>query len=271
MFSRRPDRPKEEPRFAPSSPTARPNELVAVPVAATQPGLVPPPGTAPVGGPQPMPGSGVAPMGIPEPTPFSGMGDETVIAPRDQVTGKLVSRQGVRVLGTFDGTIESDTYIRMGDASRVKADVRAEEVIVAGQYEGKLVARGRLEIAATGQIKGDIEAPRLLLHEGGLIDGALHMTPAEDRPAGSRASSGSSSSASAGSSSSSSSEGRTAADASGAANLGLDGASGSGSGSVRESASTSTSGSSVRDSSATQPAMARRGTGNGSSDSGKRG
>jgi len=107
-----------------------------------------------------------------------------VIAERDHVEGALRSGQGVLVLGSFSGSIESETWVRMGEASRVQADVTADEVVVAGRYEGRLVARSRLEIAATGHLLGDIEAPRLQLHEGGVIDGALFMTThAADRRA----------------------------------------------------------------------------------------
>jgi cytoskeletal protein CcmA (bactofilin family) len=114
-----------------------------------------------------------------------------VVAEHDHVEGTLRSSQGVLVLGSFAGRIESETWIRMGERSTVKADVTAEEVVVAGQYEGKLVARGRLEIAATGHIQGDIEAPRLMLHEGGFIDGALYMTRTEGGRPGASGSSGS--------------------------------------------------------------------------------
>jgi cytoskeletal protein CcmA (bactofilin family) len=158
MFSRRPDRPKDEPRFA-TPPAQRPNELVAVPVNAQAATPAPEPAPPPVAAPPPQP-----------------LIEETVIGESDHFEGKLMSRQGVRILGAFSGSIESDTYIRMADSSTVAADVTADEVVVAGRYEGNLVARGRLEIAATGHIRGDIETPRLMLHEGGFIDGGLHMT-----------------------------------------------------------------------------------------------
>jgi cytoskeletal protein CcmA (bactofilin family) len=163
MFSRRPDRPKEEPRYATSTAKA-PDQLVAVPVA--NPSAIP-------AEPAQTPASGA-------PAAASG-GGETIVALGDHVDGQLRSREGVRIIGSFAGTIESDSYVRMGEQATVKADVTADEIVVAGEYEGTLVARGRLEIAATGRIKGSIETPRLMLHEGGFIDGALHMQP-QPRP-----------------------------------------------------------------------------------------
>jgi len=166
MFSRRSDRPKEEPRLAPAS---RPSALV--PVA---PSDHPPGGwtSAPY---QPGPTEG---------GPSVMAAEATVIAERDQVEGALRSGRGVLVLGSFSGSIESETWVRTGEGSRVQADITADEVVVAGRYEGRLIARSRLEITPTGHILGDIEAPRLQLHEGGVIDGALFMTThAADRRA----------------------------------------------------------------------------------------
>jgi cytoskeletal protein CcmA (bactofilin family) len=159
MFSRRPDRPREEPRFAPGSGSSRPAELVAVPVPD-----------------QPAGSWGGTLPSLPDGRPGMAGGDPTVIAERDHVEGHLRSGQGVLILGSFSGTIESDSWVRMGVASTVTADVTADEVVVAGQYEGKLVARGRLEVVATGHVRGEIEAPRLQLHEGGIIDGVLFMS-----------------------------------------------------------------------------------------------
>jgi len=163
MFSRRPDRPKEEPRYGPPSGSARPTDLVAVP-PSDQPGVW---GAAPV--PASSGGYRAVPAG-------AGAGDATVVAANDHVEGVLRSGQGVLVLGSFAGTIESESWIQVAESATVRADLMAMEIIVAGRFAGRILAKGRLEITPTGQIQGEIETPRLLLHEGGLIDGALSMT-----------------------------------------------------------------------------------------------
>lgn len=179
MFSRRPDRPREEPRPAGSAPTGRPGDLAPIPTDPAAAWGTPPAAGAPL---PPGHGAPVAPgipgvPGVPEPVAVAASrGDATVIAEHDHLEGTLRSAQGVLVLGSFSGSIESESWVRLAERSTVKADVTAQEVVVAGTYEGRLVASGRLEIAATGQVRGDIVAPRLQLHEGGFIDGALSMT-----------------------------------------------------------------------------------------------
>ncbi len=57
----------------------------------------------------------------------------------------------------------------------MKADITADEVVIGGEYNGKLVCRQRLEIRATGVVVGQVQTFRLMLHEGGSIDGELKM------------------------------------------------------------------------------------------------
>lgn len=161
MFSRRPDRPREEPRH---STMPRSTELIPVAPSDQPPGVW-----------------GASHQ--PAPTSQGGPGDATVIAATDHVEGVLRSGQGVLVLGSFAGTLESESWIRVGETARVRADLVAEEIVIAGLYEGTLIARNRLEIGPGGHVRGDIRAPRVLLHEGGIIDGTLHMTMTEARPA----------------------------------------------------------------------------------------
>ncbi|MFN8621037.1 MAG: polymer-forming cytoskeletal protein [Chloroflexota bacterium] len=173
MFSRRPDRPKDETRSFATPATRATDPLAPIPTPPS-PGAWPPPG-------------GLIEPGAPPPQPRV---DATVVAEGDSLEGTLVSGQGVLVAGRFAGRIESERWIRLAEGSVVHADVTADEIVVAGQYEGRLVARSRLEIAATGHLRGEIEAPRLQLHEGGVIDGALYMTGREAREAARRAAAG---------------------------------------------------------------------------------
>ena len=98
--------------------------------------------------------------------------------------GTLRVQRGLRVLGQIEGQIEAATSVTIEEGAKVEAGLTADEAIIAGEYSGKLVCRQRLEIRSTGRVKGEIETVRLMLHEGGFIDGALHMQkPAQPRRA----------------------------------------------------------------------------------------
>ena len=130
-------------------------------------------------------------LGAVSPLPSTGMRDavampvthepvahsmaESIIGKEDQFEGTLRIKRGLRILGQVVGEIEAVTSVMIEEGAKVDAGLTADEAIIAGEYSGKLVCRQRLEIRATGRVKGEIETVRLMLHEGGFIDGALHM------------------------------------------------------------------------------------------------
>jgi len=134
--------------------------------------------TPTISAPQPMLAQPVAPQ-----TSMARHADESLVAREDTFEGQLRTTRGVRVLGTVRGGIESEQYVHIEENAHVEADVTAEEVVIAGEYAGKLTCRQRVEIRATGRVSGHIETAKLLLHEGGYFDGELHMQkPASTEP-----------------------------------------------------------------------------------------
>lgn len=107
--------------------------------------------------------------------PVAHSGAESTIGKEDQFEGTLRVKRGLRILGQVQGEIDAATSVMIEEGAKVEAGLTADEAIIAGEYSGKLVCRQRLEIRSTGRVKGEIETVRLMLHEGGFIDGALHM------------------------------------------------------------------------------------------------
>lgn len=155
MFNRNTDRSAvEEPRRA---GTATMPGTATLPSSATREAVA-----VPVGGGQ-------------QPRPQPTRSEESLVAAEDNFEGKLRTSHGVRILGNVSGQIESTQYVHIEENARVDADISAEEVVIAGEYSGKLTCRQRLEIRATGRVAGQIETVKLMLHEGGYFDGELHM------------------------------------------------------------------------------------------------
>ncbi len=59
----------------------------------------------------------------------------------------------------------------------VTAKVFASNLTVKGKVNGDVRARGKVEIAKTGRIHGDIDASRLIVHAGAIIDGFCRIGP----------------------------------------------------------------------------------------------
>jgi cytoskeletal protein CcmA (bactofilin family) len=106
--------------------------------------------------------------------------EQTVVAREDRIDGTVRGQRAVRVLGQLKGKIEAPV-VTIEEGAKVTADVTADDVIVAGEYAGKMTCATRLEVRPSGRLSGRIQTVKMLLHEGGIIDGELHMVkPGED-------------------------------------------------------------------------------------------
>ena len=113
------------------------------------------------------------------PFPASG-GDEpplTVLSDGDAFSGRLEMKGDGHLMGSFEGEIRCAGELLVGPEARVNANVEAARITVSGTVVGNVVARGRLKITATGQVRGDAEVASLVVQEGGVHFGLLRVHP----------------------------------------------------------------------------------------------
>lgn len=96
---------------------------------------------------------------------------ENVLGASASVRGELKAEGGIRVDGAFEGVLESQSNVIIGESANVVADVAGFHITVAGRVVGDITAVGRLEILATGYVRGDVHAASLLIEEGGTFHG----------------------------------------------------------------------------------------------------
>ena len=59
----------------------------------------------------------------------------------------------------------------------VAAKVLAQNLVIKGQVQGEVRARGKIEITGTGRVQGDLCAPRLVVKAGARIRGFCRIGP----------------------------------------------------------------------------------------------
>jgi cytoskeletal protein CcmA (bactofilin family) len=106
---------------------------------------------------------------------------ENVIGASASFNGHLTADGGIRIDGGFQGVVETAGNVIIGPEARVRADITARNVSVAGFVKGNIRASGRLEILSTGRVWGDISVASLLIDEGGIFRGES-MMEAGDEP-----------------------------------------------------------------------------------------
>ena len=108
---------------------------------------------------------------------------ETVISAGTTVTGALRAADGIRVDGRVEGPIHSDATVIVGSDGVVAGDITAVNAHIAGSVRGDVRVEYRLEIAATGELYGDVQMARLAIQDGAVFQGQVLMrdpTPDDD-------------------------------------------------------------------------------------------
>jgi cytoskeletal protein CcmA (bactofilin family) len=67
--------------------------------------------------------------------------------------------------GEVEGTINSPGTLTIGQHARIKGEIKAKSIKVQGTVEGNIFASERCELQAGCTLRGDIEAPRLVVDE----------------------------------------------------------------------------------------------------------
>ncbi|MFQ5702817.1 MAG: polymer-forming cytoskeletal protein [Gemmatimonadales bacterium] len=95
-------------------------------------------------------------------------GDLTVI-------GELRTDGVVKIDGVVEGNIRAQQQLLVSKDGAVKGDIQTREAIVGGTVTGSIQADERVEVQSTATVHGDITTKRILVHEGGEVNGNIHM------------------------------------------------------------------------------------------------
>jgi len=101
----------------------------------------------------------------------------TIIGPDAKFKGELSFQGGVRVDGSFEGSISTTGRVFVSKDGQVKAEVKAASVALEGAIEGNIAAQDKIELRATGKMIGDIQASKLLVVEGATFIGRCEVGP----------------------------------------------------------------------------------------------
>lgn len=99
----------------------------------------------------------------------------TVIGKDTFFKGALTGKGLIRIDGEAEGSIVNEGDLIIGENGRVKVDLKARNVTIAGYYEGTMEAEGKLELKKTATAIGSFKTNGLLVEEGAVVSGSLEM------------------------------------------------------------------------------------------------
>jgi cytoskeletal protein CcmA (bactofilin family) len=99
---------------------------------------------------------------------------ESVLGPGINYQGTLTGTGGIRIEGTFDGTISINGPLVVADGAKITAEIHASAVTVGGSVKGNITA-SKVEIQSTGRVWGDLITTAFATEEGAFLRGQVRM------------------------------------------------------------------------------------------------
>jgi cytoskeletal protein CcmA (bactofilin family) len=122
-----------------------------------------------------------APMGMSPSTETHaprGRGDSATIGPSIRIKGELSGEEDLVIEGSVEGTVHLEkNNLTIGNNGRVNADIHANTVTILGELRGDVTGTEKVVIRKTGNVRGNVIAPRVSLEEGAMFKGSIEMEP----------------------------------------------------------------------------------------------
>ena len=90
--------------------------------------------------------------------------------------GTLSFEGTVRIDGKFEGQVNTNDTLVIGETGDMKADVNVGTLVCKGKLNGAVVASKKIEMHPASKITGNIQTPALSIELGAVLDGHLNMT-----------------------------------------------------------------------------------------------
>ena len=102
---------------------------------------------------------------------------EKVLDVDASMQGSLEFRDPVnlRINGRFEGTLNTQGNLMIGEKAVVNADVIGDVIVIAGKVNGNVNALKELKLIAPACVVGDIQTPLLSIAEGAIFEGNSRM------------------------------------------------------------------------------------------------
>jgi len=105
---------------------------------------------------------------------------DTLVGKDVLVKGNLISDGDIQINGHLDGQIETSKDVIISEQAKIKANIKANNVYVAGEVTGNIETKGKLEILETGRVNGDVTSQSLSIEPGGILKGISTMKETEE-------------------------------------------------------------------------------------------
>ncbi|MGQ9633464.1 MAG: bactofilin family protein [Bryobacteraceae bacterium] len=92
------------------------------------------------------------------------------------VKGQIFSREDLYLDGEMEGTLELPEHrVTVGTNGKLRASIKAREVVIAGNVQGNIEASEKIEIRKDARLVGDIRTTRIVIEDGAYFKGSIDI------------------------------------------------------------------------------------------------
>lgn len=89
------------------------------------------------------------------------------------IKGEIVGEGDLELAGRFEGIVNVNGRVVVGERAEVDADISASMIVVGGKVRGNLNATGRVEILPQGVLTGNLKSGSFAAADGALVKGEI--------------------------------------------------------------------------------------------------
>src|ERR1700748_2026269 len=99
----------------------------------------------------------------------------SILGPTLYFKGDLSAEEDLLIQGRVEGSVTHTQRLTVGAQGTVKADIKAQLIVVEGTVDGDLHAEKSVVVKETARVSGNIVAPKVSISEGANFSGSIDM------------------------------------------------------------------------------------------------
>ena len=133
--------------------------------------------------PQPEPARSLSPVtpvpAPPRPEPASRQ--SAAIGASMHIKGEISTHEELLVDGEVEGSLESHSLLTVGPNGKVRANIKAREVVIFGSVRGNVEVIEKIAIREQGSLVGDIKTAGISIDDGAYFKGSIDIVRPEPK------------------------------------------------------------------------------------------
>lgn len=107
--------------------------------------------------------------------PDSNLSSVNMVSEGTEIIGTLKTQSDIRIAGKVEGEAQVAGKIIIASSGHVDGNIEAKDADIAGRVEGEVHVSSKLTLRQSAVVEGDLYAQNLVVEEGATFNGGCHM------------------------------------------------------------------------------------------------